>query len=41
MRKIIIFTTFIAILATFCAATPVSACPGGYRPCGGACCPGG
>ena len=40
MRAIIIFRIIFTILTATCVVTSASACPGGYRPCGGACCPG-
>jgi len=39
MRTIIIFTAFLTLLAATLTVTPVSACPVGTHPCGGACCP--
>jgi hypothetical protein len=40
MRTIIIFKIILTILTTTFVVTSASACPSGYRPCGGACCPG-
>ena len=40
MRAIIIFSIIFTILTATCVVTSAAACPGGYRPCGGACCPG-
>jgi len=40
MRAIRILGVLATILAATCVATSVSACPAGYKVCGGACCPG-